>query len=1032
MISKRTRLLGSTIIVSAAAVMLGTNAQAQTVATNAQADQAPGTVSEVTVTGTRIRQPNLTSPTPLTVVGDQEIQLSGAQNIENLLNQLPSVTPGQTSSVSNGASGTATVDLRDLGAARTLVLVDGKRLMPGDPFTPVADLNNIPSAMVERVEVVTGGASAVYGADAVAGVVNFILKKDFQGAEIDGQIGLDQHDNDNPVRSLQGVHGVSDFIRAPTEYNQFLSSDVTAIIGLNAPDDKGNITAYLNHRSLESVTQDHYDVSSCSISNASGGYADSYIYGKHVCAGSNANSAYGRFNSNDGPTLHVNPDGSHSFVTTSVPAFNYAPFNYFQRPEDRYTAGFEAHYKVNEHFEPYADLMFADDHTVAQIAPSGLFYGTGPNLTSGYQINCDNPLMTATQQAQFCGPHAGTPYLETALIGFRFAGYNRQDDIRHTNYKLDIGAKGEIGQGWTYDAYLQYGTSIYNEHYNNDTSTIKIQNALIVDPATGQCVTGGAACVPLNIFQYGQLTPAMLNYVITPGFKTGQTEEQIASASVNGDLGQYGVKSPWASEGMAVAFGTEYRHEELDVKVDQEFLSGDLSGQGGPTLPNAGAFDVYELFGEARLPLVTDKPFVRALNLDVGYRFSDYSTSGKTDTYKAEVDWAINRDVRLRGGYNRAVRAPNVDELFSPSSVGLFGGSDPCTGVANAANYSAACVATFTSVANSLHITPAQAAAMFTNIPGCAAGQCSQYTGGNAALKPEVADTFTGGVVFTPTWHWLHGFTASVDYYYITVNDVIQSEGAPIIISKCVEGDLTACQSFHRDPTSGILFGNNGYVINPLTNEGFNRTNGVDVAASYRFNPRDWGLPNFGTLGISMLGTYVNELKIQPVAGGATYNCAGLYGVTCGEPLPHWKSRVRFTYTAPSVPVTVSLDWRYIGAVKLDANEGTLGETSGITGLTVGQPGGPAPTGNSLLAFHPYGLTDAIDETIKAYSYFDLSVTWRVRGNLNLRAGVANILDKDPPVLGANLFPVSANGNTYPGTYDSLGRTIFVGLTANF
>jgi len=259
------------------------------------------------------------------------------------------------------------------------------------------------------------------------------------------------------------------------------------------------------------------------------------------------------------------------------------------------------------------------------------------------------------------------------------------------------------------------------------------------------------------------------------------------------------------------------------------------------------------------------------------------------------------------------------------------------------------------------------------------------------------------------------------------VNNVIQAEGAPIIAAKCVGGDLASCEAFHRDPTSGLLFGNNGYILNPLTNEGYNRSRGYDVAMSYRFNPAEWGLPNVGSLSISMLGTYVEELKVQPVAGGASYNCAGLYGVTCGEPLPHWKSRTRFTYQPPKLPISVSLDWRYVGPVKLDANEGTSGAFSGLTGASV------PVTGNSLLAFHPYGLTDAADERIHGYNYFDVSATWRVRDNMTLRAGVANLADKDPPILGANApFAVSSNGNTYPGTYDSLGRTFFIGLTASF
>src|ERR1700761_6316134 len=270
MTSRRTRLLASTIFATTSLVAIH-GAAAQTVQT-ANAAESPAVqsaaegstalaiqaapaaatpaapITEITITGTRIRQPNLTSVSPLTVVNDQEIKLEGAANIENLLNALPQITAGQQSNVSNAATGTATVDLRDLGPQRTLVLVDGKRLMPGDPTAPVADLNNIPSAMVERVEVVTGGASAVYGADAVAGVVNFIMKKNFQGAQIDAQSGWVQHKNDDPIRSAQGNQAGTIFPLAPSNYSAYASSEVSMIVGVNAPDDKGNLTAYATYR----------------------------------------------------------------------------------------------------------------------------------------------------------------------------------------------------------------------------------------------------------------------------------------------------------------------------------------------------------------------------------------------------------------------------------------------------------------------------------------------------------------------------------------------------------------------------------------------------------------------------------------------------------------------------------------------------------------------------------------------------------------------------------------------------------------
>jgi outer membrane receptor protein involved in Fe transport len=1035
-------LLASTIIVGASAFVAG-GAFAQTTA------PAAGAPQEVTVTGTRIRQPNLTSVSPLTVVNDQEIKLQGASNIENLLNGLPQITAGQQSNVSNGSSGTATVDLRNLGSSRTLVLVDGKRLMPGDPGLPVADLNNIPSAIVERVDVVTGGASAVYGADAVAGVVNFIMKKNFQGAEIDAQYGYAQHNNDNKAyRSIQGQQGISNYPYAPSDYHHELSTEVSALIGLNSPDDKGNITAYATYRNLQAITQDKYDVSACSVASTATG-SDSYNYNAFRCSGS-SNSAYGRFitlnpnpgsynAANPGKQYHDNTDGSKSFVTSGVPAFSYGPLNYLQRPEQRYTAGFFGHYKFNEHAEFYTDFMFADDHTVAQIAPSGFFAGSGSNGNSYIQINCNNPLMSAQQQALMCGTAAGTSALANVQLGFRFVGSNRQDDLRHTNYKIDTGLRGEIAPGWNYDAYLQYGTSIYNEHYLNDVSIRKAQNAVLVDPVTGKCFTDSTNCVPLNIFQQGGPSQAALNYVLTPGYKSGQTQESIASVSVTGDLGQYGLHSPYASSGLAVALGTEYRREASALTVDDEFASGDLSGQGGPTKSVSGSFDVYELFGELRVPLVDNKPFIKSLNLDVAYRYSDYSLAGNTNTYKIEGDWAINSDLRLRAGYNRAVRAPNIIELFAPASVGNTAAADPCAGNFIAGNVTAACLRTFATTAAQLGLTPqafvnslsnTKTAAGTVSISQCPAAQCSGLFAGSTNLQPEQADTYTIGAVFTPHFHLLRRFSASVDYFNIEVDKLIATPAPTAVINECTNFSVAAaCALIRRDPTSGVLFGFQGYTNLTSANQGYLKTSGYDVTANYRFDPRDWSLPAWGTVTIAMIGTYTERLITQPISGGPTYDCAGLYGPTCGTPQAHWKHRVRFTYEPPAFPVTLSFDWRYMGAVKLDANEGNAGAT----------PNGAAVTtivGNSLLANHPSGVTDTVDARIKAYSWFDISGTWRVRPNLTLRFGVNNVFDKDPPRLDSNVLPASGpptgNANTYPGVYDTLGRTAFVGLTLDF
>jgi outer membrane receptor protein involved in Fe transport len=1008
----RQRLLSSSVIGGFAAAGLAM-VPAVSQPTERAAAQPSGE-EEVVVTGTRIKQPNLTAVSPLTSQNDTDIKLQGTTNIESLLNNLPQTAigvDGQTSTVSNGSSGTATVSLRGLGVTRTLVLVDGRRLMPGDPSLPVPDLNNIPSALVDRVEVVTGGASAVYGSDAIAGVVNFIMKRDFEGVRVDAQYSFSNHTNDNNRwRDLQGEQGISFYERAPSGNNSLaLSKDVTLTLGTNTADGKGNITAYLGYRELEAVLQQDFDVSACSLIGANVNDPDSYVYDGFACSGS-SNSAFGRFNvvgANPGAErrrMHVNPNGTREFITANVPAFNYGPVNYFQRPDTRYTGGFFAHYELAPEAEVYSDFMFTDDHTVAQIAPSGLFANTGPNLTSTYQINCDNPLLTAAQQVQLCGPAAaGTSERVNTSIGYRFTSLPRQDDLRHTQYKMTVGLRGDFAEAWSYDIYGQYGTSIFNEHYNNDVSTTKVQRALLVDPVTGQCISGTTdGCVPLDIFRYGALTEAMTNYTVAKGFKSGQTEEEIVSAVLTGDLGEYGWKMPWATNGISIALGFEYRRESLELSADEEFSSGDLSGQGGPTLSNSGAYDVYEFFGEARLPIIEGQPFADVLAIDLGYRYSDYGGypgATSTSTYKVDAEWGPVKDLRFRAGYNRAVRAPNVVELFLPNQIGLFSGADPCAG-ANPSASAAACALSGVS------------AAQYGNIEACPAGQCSALFSGNEFLKPEEADTFTVGFVVTPSFSGLEGLTASVDYFSVKIKDYLNANPLGVLLS-CVSGNVAFCGDVHRDST-GAIFGSEGFVDAKVRNTGFLKTAGVDLSLGYRADLDDWGMENGGRLSFNLLGTWTDKLEFQPVTGSPTYDCVGLYGPTCGAPLPAWRHQFRVSYEPAEIPLTVSILWRHLGSADAEALEDD----------------------NIFLSNHPSGVTQTADRHIKAYDYFDVAGTYTVDDRYTIRLGVNNVFDKDPPGLDSNLIPTAGpptgNGNTYPGVYDVFGRTIFVGITADF
>ena len=1060
--SLRTSLLLGAASVAALGLAVPASAQDQSVET-------------VVVTGSRIPQTGLYSTSPVTAVSQQEVQLQGTSNVEKLLNNLPGVFADFGSTDSNGSTGTATVDLRGLGASRTLVLVDGSRLMPGDPSYPVADLNNIPAALVDHVEVLTGGASAVYGSDALAGVVNFIMRKDFQGVELDGQYSINQAANG--TKRFDDLNAAQGFPTAPKNWWGGQNVDATLLLGTNTADGKGNITAYVSYRNTQPVLQSKRDFSACSLG---------FYQGYQTCAGSSNynrwasfdNSGYNAANqlkdANGKPVTAngkpVYPAGFTPVATnwfqngtgaagtgaftpftgSSDQLFNYGPLNYLQRPDTRYTAGYFGHYQISPMADVYSSLMFADDHTVAQIAPSGAFYSSGPTNFPGTQspgflnVNCANPLMTAQENTLLCGSLPGDSFVADpryaaggyfggqgnitagqalTYVGRRdIEGGNRQDDLRHTSYRMKLGMKGDLGNGWTYDVYGQYGLTLYSETYDNEWSKQRTQNALQVTyNAAGQLSCGAVPdgslsgyvydpkCVPLDIFNgIGSVTPGMLDYVSAQGFKEGWTQEQVLSGSVSGDLGSIGGQLPWAKSPIGVALGAEYRSETLQLKTSRDFEINDLYGQGGATLsvPSSG-FNVTEGFGEIRVPVVQGQPFMEDLTFNAGYRYSSYSTVGAVTSWKAGVEWQVIDDLKFRGSYNRATRAPNVLESFAPLNVGLFGGSDPC------AKTNAGMCGTVTNAGDSVALT-------------CPAAQCNAGYGGNTALKPETSDTWSVGAVLTPTF--LDGFTATVDYWNIKVQDYIGYVSPQTTLVGCYSSGDPAKEAFycplvHRS-ASGAIFGA-GYVGATNVNLPYLKTSGVDFEANYQTDLADWGVHDAGSLSANFVGTWLQHIETKDSAFDDAYDCKGYYGLVCGSPNPTWRHKLRVTWSSPW-DFDLSVDWRHISGVNLDANS---------TNTLIGG-GAPANPVYYTCAAHLNGIQDCFDNHVSSFDYFDLSGTWTVSPNVQLRAGIQNIFDKTPPAMDSAFYAVSSppfgNGNTYPNVYDSLGRTMFVGATIKY
>jgi iron complex outermembrane receptor protein len=470
------------------------------------------------------------------------------------------------------------------------------------------------------------------------------------------------------------------------------------------------------------------------------------------------------------------------------------------------------------------------------------------------------------------------------------------------------------------------------------------------------------------------------------------------------------VKSPWANDGVGVSMGAEYRREQLDFAADFISSSGDLNGSGGANPPVNGSFDVYEMFAETRIPIVQDMPFAKNLTLELAFRYSDYSSIGTTETYKIAGDWEPIDGFRIRGGYNRAVRAPHVLELFSPQNVVLDGTQDPCAGLTLAANAAkvAQCMSAF-------KLTQAQVLAIEKN----PANQYNGQIGGNPNLDPETADTYTLGVVYQPSF--LPGFNVSVDWFDIKVKDFIGGIGADTIINRCVDTqDPFFCNLVHRDAQGSLFLSNQGFVTDTTLNTGALRTKGFDINASYRTDLENIGLENMGGISMNFVGTWLDELATQNLPGDDYFDCAGYYGTICSvtgglsSPNPEWRHKARLTWTTPFEygdwfkDFSLSLQWRHFNKVTLDAYS-------------------KDPQLNNA------GLQYATDKTLGARDYFDLTASWTMRDNLNFRAGVNNLFDKDPPLNGSSNCPTGpCNGNTWPQIYDSFGRYLFVGLTADF
>jgi outer membrane receptor protein involved in Fe transport len=919
------------------------------------AEESAEEVERIEVTGSRIKRTDLESASPVQITSSEDIKLSGFTRIEDLLNNLPQIEAASTAFQSNGATGTASLDLRGMGPNRTLVLVNGRRLQPGGVYSQSPDINQIPAALVKRVEVMTGGGASTYGADAVAGVVNFIMNDDFEGIEISAGAAGYQHNNDNDY--IQGLMDEKNF-EYPTGSDGIDGKSYNIDITMGGSFDGGNghAVAYATWRRNDELRQGARDYSSCALNDAGtacGGSGNAVIPNFYLGGVDNGAFDWGNW---DYLTLNSNSN----FIQSSGNLYNYAPVNHFMRPDERFTLGAFVNYEINEHVQPFLEVSYMNDRTVAQIAESGTFFAETYILPVD-QLNAD--------QQQYLNDNLGLTSADdfAVYIGKRnVEGGPRASNLEHNSFRIVFGAEGEINDSWFYEASINYGVSNSSAAYINDFFAPRIATAVDF----GLCAET-AGCIPYEVFTYQGVTEEAAGALTGVGILNGQATTMVLNGFVTGELED--VVMPTADSPVAVVFGAEYREETFERLSDEVYAQGLLLGQGGPTASIQGEYNVSEIFAEASIPLVEGADFAESLVLDLGYRYSDYDTSGGASTYKVSVDYDPTDDWKLRASYNRAVRAPNVGELFAPQNLGLWGGVDGCAG-ANPTFTQAQCANTGVTAAQYGNITPSPA------------GQYNGFFGGNPELEPEIADTITVGVVGNP----FDNFNFSVDYWNIELEDVIGTLGSELTLEQCaLTGDAAYCDNVIRNGAGSLWLGQEGYVQATNINLAERHWEGVDVSANYLYE----GLFG-GTLRANFIGTRMLTKEYTPIPGNddATFDCAGNIDNGCFAQ-PEWRHVMKVSYDMDTF-WTASATWRYYGEVE-----------------------------------YTEGVDEIVGDAIGAQSYIDLKAAFDVNDNVSFLIGVNNVLDKEAPLVGNTL---STNGNAVAGFYDTLGRYIHANVTLRY
>ncbi|MBX3560485.1 MAG: TonB-dependent receptor [Sphingomonas sp.] len=992
----RQRLLTSTLLMGAAAIATPAFAQDDQPPVSSETGAESG--EAIVITGSRIARRDLTSTSPLAVVSDEEFTLSGAVNVEQVINTLPQVIPGANSFSNNPGGGVATLNLRGLGSQRNLVLVNGRRYIFFDTAQTV-DLNTIPQFLIDSVDVVTGGASAVYGSDALAGVTNFRLRRDLDGILMGGQYSITEEGDGR-------------------RYNAYVA------IGTQFADGRGNVAVFAEYFNRGQIMQADRDFSFFALGDGDTSLiplgSAGVPQGRFVAASTLAIGAGASCGGTGNPPRNAGcfsiaegtnyPGGGAFFGTpgTSTPyngvtdSYNYAPANYLMVPQERWMLGGYGEYEIAEGINAYAEVNYINNRVANELAATPITQNVDFELAAiqGLVSAADFAQLTqiaANQQAAIaaaaaCGvdgdgvPICANPYggftAGTATFGPLQPGFVRlQTNTRTTGiasrnvtddrnaFRVLAGVRGNLTDTLTYDVYYMFAR----------TRNASVQLGNVSRSAFTRLAADGTC----NVFGEGQLSPECQDAISILAQNQDISQLQVAQASISGPLFTFGS----ATDPVAFAAGVEWRSMSGRFIPDTALSSGDVVGFNAGQ-PTEGSYDAKEVFGEVRIPIVQDG-FIHRFELSGAARYSDYSLAnvGGVWAYAAGAEFAPIRDITFRGQYQRAVRAPNVGELFGGQAVGFPPATDPCAlaSAATDATIRALCIATG---------VPASNVGQAFLQPNA---QIQGVFGGNPNLEEEVSDTWTAGVVLRPSF--IPRLNVTVDWYKITIENAIAAAGGGVnsILNFCynVVQDASSgiCSLISRD-AQGIISGPPNIVTATNANLSAFRTEGIDFQIDYSL-PLNASLLGSGgsRLSFFFLGNYSWDNNFTPLTDlpDEIVQCAGRFGLNCGNPTPKWKWSSRLSWM--DGPMTTSFRWRHVGSVRDDDD-----------------------------------TTDFIVERIGSYDLFDLAFAFNVNDNLTLNLGVNNLFDKTPPIIGDN----QEQANTYPGVYDVIGRDFFVSASLRF